>query len=408
MASISFDASTGWWSIRYYAGPDVGRIKRSLCRHPGAWSKSKPPRRPPEVVKTLAEPHEELERQAKLSRRNVVARETDLGRYFATYVTKYRQTRRPNSVRALVVATDKFAAWCRGQKVAHVEAVTVQRCDEWIAHRLAEGAKRSTVVTERGFLAPIWAQARRHRLIVENPWELALVPGKPKDEELKYWTVDELKLLFRACEGWLRDFAIVMANTGLRVGALTGLTWKDVDFEDGKIVLPAELSKSGKSYTIPLTPSAAAALGQRWLQAKSKSKNVLIFAGTVHGRRLERAHIWRRLRVAVKRAGIRDFGHYNHALRHSFAVALVGADVSMRLIQELLGHGSIKTTEIYAKVAPQKAKAVMDQFDITPPESPPESRPASGSETGPAPATSRAGGNAGRRPRGSRSGSPSE
>lgn len=408
MASISFDKSTGWWSIKYYGGPDVGRVKKGLCRHPGAWSQSKPPRRAPEVVKTLAEPFLELERQARLSRRNVVARETDLGRYFATYVTKYRQTRRLNSVRALIVATDKFLAWCHGQKLMHLESVGVQQCDEWISHRLGEGAKRSTVVTERGFLAPIWAQARRHRLIVENPWELAPVPGKPTEEDLKYWTVDELKLLFQSCEGWLRDLAIVMANTGLRVGAMTGLTWKNVDFEEGKIIVPAELSKSGKSYSVPLTPSATAILAHRWLRAKTKSKSVPIFTGTVHDRKIERAQIWRRLRVAVKRAGIRDFGHYNHALRHSFAVALVGADVSMRLIQELLGHGSIKTTEIYAKVDPQKARAVMENFDITPPEPQPKPGPASDSETGPAPATSPSEDSGERQPPGNKSGSPSE
>jgi integrase len=347
MASISFDPSTGWWSIRYFAGPDVGRVKRSLCRHPTAWSKAKPPRR--------------------------------------------------------VNATDKFVAWCRRRKVVHVQAVTVQQCDEWIAHRLAEGGARSTVVTERGFLAPIWVQARRHRLIVENPWEIAKVPGKPKEEELKYWTVDELRKLFAACEGWIRDYALLDANTGLRVGAMTGLTWADVDFPGSRIVVPKHLSKSGKSYAVPFNPTSEAVLARRWLESKSKSKATPIFPGRDTGRSISRNQVYKSLRVAVRRAGIRDFGRYTHALRHSFAVALVEADVGMRVIQELLGHSSIKTTEIYAKVSAQKARSVMEGFNLTPSE--PQAAPDSG--TGPAPATSPSAGSGGRRRRGSSSDSPS-
>jgi integrase len=182
---------------------------------------------------------------------------------------------------------------------------------------------------------------------------------------MKYWTVDELRKLFAACEGWVRDFAILDANSGLRVSALSGLTWADIDFAGGRIVIPTHLSKSGKSYSVPFTPTAQEVLARRWLEDKSKAPSALIFSGESTGKKIDRGQIWRRLKAAVKRAGIRDFGHYSHALRHSFAVALVGADIKIRVIQDFLGHSSLKTTEIYAKVSPDKAKAEMERFDIS-------------------------------------------
>lgn len=366
MASIHFDRSTGWWRVGYFAGPARGRINQPLAKHPGSWSKSKPPKRPPKFIRDLAEPYEEIERQAK--RGHFLDTDTPLAPYLAAYVAAYALTKRPNSVACLKNTVNRFLRWCEAHKIESVQGVGIKQCDDWINSRLVDGAKRSTVVTERAYLAPIWVQARKHRLIVENPWELAKVPGKPKEDEIKYWSVPDLKKLFAACEGWVLDFALLAANSGLRVGAITLLKWRHVDFAAQCIRIPAEPGfKTHKPYAVPLTLTASTVLFRRQVES-SGGPDDLVFPQTVHGGVISRAQVWRRLQAAVKRAGIPDLRRYPHALRHSFAVALVGDDVSMRLIQELLGHASMNTTQIYAKVSPSKTAEVMARFDITPEE----------------------------------------
>jgi integrase len=241
--------------------------------------------------------------------------------------------------------------------------VTVQRCDEWIAERLRI-AKRSTVVTERGYLAPIWRRARRHRIITENPWEVARVPGKPSEAPPKFWTADELTKLADACEGWLRDWVLLDANTGLRVSALLGLRWGDVSFDDNRLTVPAHLSKSGKPYSVPLSAVANEVLMRRWTRADDTGRDAFIFPGHSKSGTYLRGTVFTRLKFAVAKAGIRDFGHYCHAIRHSFAVAAVRGDVHLRIVQAWLGHSSIRTTEIYAKLAPDASQAAMDGFGI--------------------------------------------
>lgn len=363
MASVSIDKNTRWWSIRYYAGPEAGRVKKTLAKHPTYFPPSKPPKKVPAFVDDLAQKYREIERLAKIG--EVQSRDTDLALYLQKYMQAFALTHKAASSNCLKNAAEKFLAWCKEKEVPTVQAVTVRRCDEWLTFRLTEGAERSTVVTERAYLTPIWTQAHKHRLVPDNPWKLAKVPGKPKEESLKYWTVEELKRLFAVCSGWLRDYAILDANTGLRVGALTGLKWKDVDFAGNKIIVPPELSKSGKSYVVPLSVTANAVLAKRSIEAENTNPNTLIFPSAIKKQVIDRGQIWRRLKAAVKDAGINDFGHYPHALRHSFAVALVSEDVPMRLIQELLGHGSMKTTQVYAKVRPERTREVMDRFDIS-------------------------------------------
>src|SRR4051794_40017447 len=127
MASISFDRSTGWWSIKYFAGPARGRVKQNLCKHPGPWSKSRPPRTPPDSVKALAVPFEDLERRARLGI-EVRARATPLAPHLEAYVARRARSWRPNTTEAVSNAVRKFCAWCAAGKVATLQAVTPAVC----------------------------------------------------------------------------------------------------------------------------------------------------------------------------------------------------------------------------------------------------------------------------------------
>jgi site-specific recombinase XerD len=109
---------------------------------------------------------------------------------------------------------------------------------------------------------------------------------------------------------------------------------------------------------------AGEVLMRRRALARRDADDALVFPGPKTGRAIHRSLVYRRIKTAVRRAGIRDFGHYCHALRHSFAVAHIEKDTHLRVIQDLLGHGSIRSTEIYARATSTKAQEVMERFDL--------------------------------------------
>jgi integrase len=353
VASISFDKTSGWWSVRYVAAPGV-RLKKTLCKHPGAWSPARPPRKPPPEVRKLAEPYERAERDVKHGRPAAGLAPVPLGDHMAGYLASYARTRRPCSAVNLGYAWEGFRVFLEARKVTTLQGVTPALCAAWMEARLAAGMKPSTVRTERAFLSAAWAKARRERLVAENPWEFAPPPPPGPEQPPKHWSEAELVRLIGALDGWLRDWVVLDANTGLRVSALLGLTWADVDLPGNRLTVPPHLSKGGRAYSVRRGESGGA-------------RGSPVFLNPATGKPYGRGTVAQRIAVALRKAGVRDFGSRCHAIRHSFAVALVNADVSVRVIQALLGHSSVRTTEIYMKVSADKAQAVMRGFNIAPP-----------------------------------------
>lgn len=148
-----------------------------------------------------------------------------------------------------------------------------------------------------------------------------------------------------------RDEAILelLYGAGLRVSELTGLDVDDVDLEDGFVRV---LGKGGKERDVPIGSYARAALerylsGSRPTLAGSASRGAL-FLGT-RGTRLARQSVGRLLAEYARRAGI-ERAVSPHDLRHSFATHLLEGGADVRVVQELLGHASVATTQIYTLV----------------------------------------------------------
>jgi integrase/recombinase XerD len=85
-----------------------------------------------------------------------------------------------------------------------------------------------------------------------------------------------------------------------------------------------------------------------------------VFLGQ-HGKGLTAARLWQIVKQTAKRAGL-DLRVYPHLLRHSFATHLLGGGADLRIIQELLGHADISTTQIYTHVEQGRLKAVHRKF----------------------------------------------
>lgn len=364
MASISFDKGTGWWSIRFFAGPRQGRIKKTLCRHPGEWSKSRPPRRPPPLAVELAAKYVDQERRAKLGI-EVVVRETPLRSYVDAYRERVSHSLRPRTMSAIGVACEKFLRYCDGQNIKTLQAVTHLVCREWIVSRLSEGAERSTVVTERSNLMPIWAQAKRDRILIENPWADEPVPGKPRKEIPTAWTDEEVGKLLEKVDDWLKDLLMLGFNTGIRIGALLALRWGQIDWEAHLIRVRAVDSKSGKPYEVPMTPTAHDVLGRMDIKQKGHGPRDPIFLNPETGRPYVSRTTYTRIGRLVDLAGITNYGDFNHIMRRTFATLSLNSGVPMEIVQRCLGHSTMGQTEkAYAHLMTKRLKEGMAGFDI--------------------------------------------
>ncbi len=168
-------------------------------------------------------------------------------------------------------------------------------------------------------------------------------------------TVDEVQTLLQApnptTRAGLRDRAILelLYGSGLRVSELTGLDVDDVDLEEGSVRV---LGKGGKEREVPVGRYGRDAVGSylsraRPLLVTGRDRGALFL--NQRGGRLSRQSCDRMVRTAARTAGIER--HVSlHTLRHSFATHLLEGGADVRVVQELLGHASVATTQIYTLV----------------------------------------------------------
>jgi integrase/recombinase XerD len=159
----------------------------------------------------------------------------------------------------------------------------------------------------------------------------------------------------------LRDRSILelLYGSGLRISELTGLDVDDLDLEGGSVRV---LGKGGKEREVPIGSFGRDAVGAyltrgRPALATGASRGALFL--NARGGRLSRQSCARLLGRYVRLAGI-DRRVTLHTLRHSFATHLLEGGADVRVVQELLGHASVATTQIYTLVTAQHLREVYD------------------------------------------------
>ena len=157
-----------------------------------------------------------------------------------------------------------------------------------------------------------------------------------------------------------RDRALVevLYGTGARISEAVGLDLDDLDLESGQVLLRG---KGGKQRIVPLGRPARAAVrhyldsGRPDLLAVGPGGPAVFV--NLRGGRLSRQSAWAVLQAAADRAGLTQ--HLSpHTLRHSFATHLLDGGADVRVVQELLGHASVATTQIYTLVTVDRLREV--------------------------------------------------
>lgn len=160
----------------------------------------------------------------------------------------------------------------------------------------------------------------------------------------------------------VRDHAMfeLLYASGLRVTELVSLDLADVDLERGSVRC---LGKGGKERIIPVHESAISVLRHYIAEARpsliKKTSEQSLFLNR-RGQRLSRQGFWLILKASAKRAGITK-KITPHTLRHSFATHLLQGGAPLRHVQELLGHSSITTTQVYTHLTSEHVRTEYDK-----------------------------------------------
>lgn len=237
-----------------------------------------------------------------------------------------------------------------------MQAVSIAVCEDYMAARRKAGAARSTVKMERDCLAPIWVKAVRDKVVPENPWKAAPVPGKDHAAPPEFWTVEELATLLKGCrQPWLRDLVRVTVGIGARITSVLTLKWPNVLFERGVIRLH---SKTGP-YEVPIEPEIRAVLERR----KAEGRGPLVFPAPLDPRKAITAAVaYVAIRRTVRRLGLPEKGDYNHILRHTFASHHIMRGVPLTVVSKWLGHASITMTMKYAHLGQAESQKWMESY----------------------------------------------
>ncbi len=183
------------------------------------------------------------------------------------------------------------------------------------------------------------------------------VPKALSEEQIRQLLTPPLE----ATPEQMRDYAVVELaySSGLRLAELRHLRLEQLHLDAGFITV---IGKGDKERVVPVGTPATRALEQylavRSHFVKSRSPGTVFL--TARGTAFAHVTLWLRIKNWAKQRGIGSLTP--HMLRHSFATHLMNGGADLRVIQELLGHSSIATTEVYTHVAGARLREVHDQF----------------------------------------------
>lgn len=270
-----------------------------------------------------------------------------------------------NTLMAYQSDLNKLAVWL--QSAHQKELLSAGREDlfEYLEVMSRAGLKARTSARMLSCLRQFYQHALREGWVKQDPSALIDAPklGRPLPKSL---TEQEVESLLDApdidnAEGF-RDRAMleVLYATGLRVSELVGLKFNQVSLNQGLVRV---IGKGGKERLVPLGDEAV-----DWLTRFSRSARFDLLGQRVceelfptrRGSGMTRQAFWYRIKKHAAAAGISK--HLSpHTLRHAFATHLLNHGADLRVVQMLLGHSDLSTTQIYTHVARERLKSLHQQ-----------------------------------------------
>jgi integrase/recombinase XerC len=251
------------------------------------------------------------------------------------------------------------------EKKTQIEDVSVHLVRAYLAS-LVKQNKKSSIGRKLAALKGFYRFLVREKRIAEDPLALLATPKQEKPLP-KFLSVDDVFRLLGVISGadllTLRDRAVLetLYSTGVRVSEAVNLNWDDVDIRLGVIRV---MGKGSKERIVPIGEVALKALADyaaeqtlKWKRAAKGNSPVFL---NHHGRRITTRSVARVVEKYLKAADI-PVRMGPHGLRHTFATHLLNGGADLRVIQELLGHASLSTTQRYTHLNLDQLTAVYDK-----------------------------------------------
>ena len=253
----------------------------------------------------------------------------------------------------------EFLEW---RKVTALDEVDKREVRDYTAVLMGEGLARSSIARKLSALRSFFKYLVREELLPASPLKNA--PSPKQDRRLPtFLTTEEMTRLLRAPDSSTpagqRDRALIelLYASGLRVSEIAGLTRKQIDLATNEIRVRG---KGSKERVVLMGRPAATALqrylaeGRTELLGDVRSETVFI---SKSGKPLAARGVQKVLTKHAKAADIRQRVH-PHVLRHTFATHMLDGGADLRVVQELLGHEDLSSTQIYTHVSKAQARRV--------------------------------------------------
>lgn len=280
---------------------------------------------------------------------------------FTSYLNRERSLS-DNTIRAYIGDLESFSSHLNALGVNDLSALNISHLRSWLANQQSKGASRTTLSRRATSIKLFTKWAHKEGLL---PTDVGFNLATPKAHRIlpEILDVKQADIAMQSLESFaeesgettaIRNLAMVemLYASGARVSELCGLDLKDIDYDRQTIRV---IGKGSKERVIPIGRPAIAAL-EKWLAVRSqlandKSGNA-VFLGA-RGKRIDQ----RQVREVVYKTI--ELGP--HALRHSAATHLLEGGADLRTVQEILGHASLSTTQIYTHVSAERLHSAFKQ-----------------------------------------------
>lgn len=268
----------------------------------------------------------------------------------------------PHTLRAYLGDLNDLMGYAADIGVTDPADLDVSLLRAWLARQHALGRSRATLARRTAAVRAFTRHLHRRGVLQDDPGLLLGTPKRQRDLPGVLTQEEAAHLLDRMdAQGplGLRDLAVLelLYGTGVRVSELCGLDIDDLDAGRGTARVHG---KGGRERTVPIGEPAVRAV-QDWLRAgrpalATEDSGPALFLGA-RGGRLHPTSARRIVHARISEVGgVPDLSP--HGLRHSAATHLLEGGADLRSVQEILGHASLQTTQIYTHVSPERLRQV--------------------------------------------------
>ena len=270
-----------------------------------------------------------------------------------------------NTMESYQLDLEAFLSWLNQHSLVLLDVQSID-LQSFLAERLEAGYKASSSARLLSVIRRLFQYFYRENLRTDDPSAVLSSPKLPQrlPKDLTEAQVESLLQSPNVDQPIeLRDKAMLelLYATGLRVSELVGLTMSDVNLRQGVIRI---IGKGNKERLVPLGEEAIYWI-ENYLQYSRpwliNEQSIDILFPSKRAQKMTRQTFWHRIKYYAVIAGIDSEALSPHVLRHAFATHLLNHGADLRVVQMLLGHSDLSTTQIYTHVATERLKKLHQQ-----------------------------------------------